>query len=139
MVSLHIAARQNFQRREKFVAEIVLTATDTGQRGGRTDHRALADLRAIIGFNAPDGGDEVAIDAIRLLDRVEGGAVLSENRPAILDAVFVHQNVEVIPDRFGELRLGIEQIHDPQIGREAGDVGLEHRARDAAALGLRPE
>src|SRR6516225_9718948 len=89
------AARENFQRREKFLAEIILAAADTGECRRRTNHRAFADLRAVIGFDAPDRGDEVAIDTIRLLDRVEGGAVLGENRPPVLNAILVHQEVEI--------------------------------------------
>ena len=115
MLGLHIAARENFQCGQKLLAKIILATTEAGQRGGRTDHRALADLRPVIGLHAPDGGDEVAIDAIGFLDRIEGGAVLGENCPAVLDAILVHQDIEIIPERFGELGLGIEQIHDPQI------------------------
>ena len=69
--ALHVAASENFQRREKLVAEIILAAADAGERRGRADHRAFADLGAVVGFDAPDGGDEMAVDAIGLLDRVE--------------------------------------------------------------------
>ena len=93
MLGLHIAARENFQCGKKFLAKIILTTADTGQRRGRTDHRTLADLRPVIGLHAPDGGDEVAVDAISLLDRIEGGAVFRENCPAVLDTILVHQDI----------------------------------------------
>src|SRR5262245_52332850 len=119
--------------------KIVLPAPDTGKRRRRTDDRALADLRSIIGFHAPDGGDEVAIDSVSLFNGIERAAVFGENRLAILHAILIHQDVEIIPDRFGELRLGIEQIHDAQIGRQSRKARLEDRARNAAPLGLRPQ
>ena len=39
---LHVAAMENFQRGEKFVAEIILPAADAGERRGRADHRPVA-------------------------------------------------------------------------------------------------
>ena len=134
-----VAAIEQFEDREEFVAEIILAAADAGERRGRADHRAIADERAVVGFDAPDRRDDVAVDPVLLLDRVEDRLVLRENGAAVRDAIVVHQDVEVIPERFGELGLGIEQVHDPQIRREAGDGGVEHRARHAAALGLRPQ
>src|SRR5262249_57485743 len=62
MIRLDVAARENLQRGEKFLAEIILAAADTGECRRRTDHRALAYLRAVIGFDAPDRRDEVAGD-----------------------------------------------------------------------------
>ncbi len=128
MLRGHIAARENFQCREKFVAEIVLPSSDTGKRRRRTDDRAFTDLRSVIGFHAPDGGDEVAIDSVRLLNRIERGAVFGENGLAVLDPVLIHQDVEIIPNRLGELRLGIEQIHNAQIGRQSRNARLEDRS-----------
>ena len=139
MLRPHIAARQDLQRREKLLAEIILAAADAGERRRRADHRAVADLDAVIGFDAPDGGDEMAVDAIGLLDRVEDLAMLREHRAAILDARVVDQDIEIVPERFGELGLGVHQIHDPQIRRQTRRIRVEDRARDAAPLGLRPE
>jgi hypothetical protein len=70
----------------------------------------------------------VAVDAVGLLDRVEGRAVLGENRAPVLDAVVVHQNVEIVPERLRELGLGIEQVHNAQVGGEPREIGIEHRA-----------
>ena len=99
----------------------------------------LADHRAVVRLDAPDRGDEVTIDAVGLLDLIEGRLMLRKDRAAVRDAVVVDQDVEIVPERFCELGLRIEQIHDPQVGREVSDLGVEHRARDAAALGLRPQ
>jgi hypothetical protein len=52
MVGPHVAAREDLQRGEQLLAEIILATADAGERGGRTDDRALADLRAVIGFDA---------------------------------------------------------------------------------------
>ena len=53
------------------------------------------------------------------------------------DALVAHQEIEIVPERFGELRLGVEQIHDAQVGREPGGQLLERLAADAAPLGQR--
>src|SRR5205807_5232741 len=91
MIRPHVAAREDFQRGKKLLAEEVAPATDAGERCRRTDHRAAADLRAVVGLDAPDGGDDVAVDPVGLLDRVEDGAIAGENRAAILDAILVHE------------------------------------------------
>ena len=51
----------------------------------------------------------------------------------------VHQDVEIVPERLGELRLRVHQIHDAQVGREAADMLVEGGARDAALLRERPQ
>ena len=119
MLRFHVAAREDFQRRKKLFAEIILPAADAGERRGRADHRALADLRAVVGLDAPDGGNDVPIDAVGLLDRGERCTMLRQDCAAVLDAGVVDQDVEIVPERFRELRLGVDQIHDPQIRREA--------------------
>ena len=96
-------------------------------------------MRAVVGLHAPDRGDDVAVDPVGLLHRVEDRAVLREDGAAVRDALLADQEVEIVPERLGEFGLGVEQIHDPQIRRQAGDIGVEHRAADAAALGLRPQ
>ena len=70
----------------------------------------------------------MAIDSVRLLNRIERGAVFGENGLAVLDPVLIHQDVEIIPNRFGELRLGVEQIHNAQIGRQSRNARLEDRS-----------
>ncbi len=139
MLRTHVAARQYFQRGEKFLAEEILAAADAGQCRGRADHRAIADLGAIARLDAPDGGDVVTVHAIGLFDRVEDGAVLRQDGAPIGDALLAHEQIEIVPERLGELGLRVEQIHDPQVGREPRDIGIVQRARDAAGLRQRPE
>ena len=81
----------------------------------------------------------MAVDAIGLLHRIERRAMLAPAcaRPS-RDARVAHQAVEIVPERLGELGLRIEQIHDPQIGRQTGDVWHRRpraRRRGAAASG----
>ena len=82
-------------------------------------------MRRVIRFDAPDRGDDVAVDAVGLLHRVELRLVFGEHLAALGEAVVVDQNVEIVPDRLGEFRLRIHQVHDAQIGREAGGEALE--------------
>ena len=71
MLLADVAARDDLQRGEQFVAEIVLPAADAGERRGRADHRAVADLRAVVRFDAPDRRDDMAVDAVGSLHGVE--------------------------------------------------------------------
>jgi hypothetical protein len=64
---------------------------------------------------------------------------LGDQRLALLDPVFGDQDVQVIPERLGELRLIVEQIHDPQIGSEVLGRFDESRMRNMPALGGRPK
>ena len=139
MLRLQVAAMQDFQRGEKLVAEIGLAAADAGERRGRAQHRPVAAERAVVRLDAPDRGDDVAVDAVLLLDLVEDGLVLGEDLAAAGDARVAHQDVEIIPERLGELRLRIDQVHDAQIGRQPCGVFLEARARDVALGGQRPQ
>jgi hypothetical protein len=133
-----IAAIEDFERREKLVAEIGLAAADTGQGRGRLQHAAIADLGRIVALDAPDRRDRVAVDAVGLLRGVELRLVLGEDLLALGEAVVVHQDIEIVPDRLGEFGLRIQQVHDAQIGREACREALEILLRDVAACGIRP-
>src|SRR5262249_47774753 len=108
MLRAHVTAREDLERGEKLLAEIILAAADAGERRRPTDHRAVADLIAVVRFHAPDRDDKVTVDAISLLDRIEGRAMSCQDGAAVLDAILIHQNIEIIPDRFRELGLGIE-------------------------------
>jgi len=130
---------QDLQRREEFVAEISLSAADAGQRRGRAQHRPVAAERAVVRLDAPDRGDDVAVDAVLLLDLVEHRLVLGEDVAAVRDARIVYQDVEIVPERLGELRLLVDQVHDAQVGRQAARKLVEARARDVALGGLRPQ
>ncbi len=79
------------------------------------------------------------VDAVGLLGRVELRLVLGQNSAAIGDARLADQHVEIIPERLGELRLGIEQIHDPQVRRQAAHVAVVDCPRDVAARRQRPQ
>jgi hypothetical protein len=129
---------QDFQRREELILEIFLAAADAGQGRGGIQYAAVAHHRRIIRFDAPDRRDRIAVDAIGLFHRVELRLVGGQHLAALGEPVVVHENVEIVPDRLGEFRLRIHQIHDPQIGREAGGETLETGLRDVAACGIRP-
>ena len=96
-------------------------------------------MRAVVGLHAPDRGDDIAVDAVGFLDRVERRAVLRQDRAAVGDALLADEEVEIVPERLGEFGLAVEQVHDAQVGRQPCDIGVEHRAADPAALGLRPQ
>ena len=119
MLGRHVAALQDFQRRQKFLAEIIAAAADASERRGRADDGAGAAERAVIRFDAPDRRDDGAVDAVGPLDSGEGRRILGEQFAPARDAIVVHQNVEIVPGRFGEFGLRVEQIHDVQVGRQA--------------------
>ena len=124
-IGRNVAALQDFQRRQKLFAEIIAAAADAGERRGRAQHRAVAAHGAVIRFDAPDRGDDVAIDAISALGRGENRSVLRQQLAPARDAIVADQEIEIVPGRFVELRLGVEQIHDAQVRREPGGVVLE--------------
>ena len=136
-VGLDVAAREDFQRREKFLTEVIAAAADAGERRGRAQHCAVAALGAVVRFHAPDGGDNVPIDAVGALHRREHRSILRQQLAPARDALIAHQEIEIVPGRFVELRLGVEQIHDAQVGREPCRQLLERLAADAAPLGQR--
>ena len=81
----------------------------------------------------------MAVDAVLLLDLVEDRLVLGEDFAAVGDARIADQDVEIIPERLGELRLGVDEVHDAEIGRQPLGELLEARARDVALGGERPQ
>ena len=81
---------------------------------------------------------DVAIDAIGFFHRVELRLVFGEDLAALGEAVVVDEDVEIVPDRLGEFRLRIDQVHDAQIGRKPRGEALEILARDVAPCGIRP-
>ena len=63
----------------------------------------------------------MTVNPVGLLDRVKSGAMARQDCPAVGDALIAHEDVEIIPYRFGELRLRIHEIHDAQLWREPRD------------------
>jgi hypothetical protein len=135
----HVATFENLECRQEFVAEIALPPADAGERRGRAQHRPLAGQRAKFRFDAPDRRDYVAIGAVRLLGRIEHGAVPGDHLAAGLNALVADQEVEILPHRPRELRLRIEQLHDLELGLEAAGGELEGAHRNAALLRQRPK
>src|SRR4029079_3369249 len=103
----------------------------------RADDRAVTALGAVVRLHTPDGGDDETVDAIGALRRLERVAVLIEQLAAALDAHVAYQVVEVFPERLGEFRLRVHQVHEAQIRREASRVGRVGLRRYALARGFR--
>src|SRR5436190_15055752 len=103
---------QDFQRGKELVAEIGLPASDTGERGRRAHHRTLAARGGEIGFDAPDSGDDVTVDAVGLFHRVESRGMLRQYFAAARDACISDEEIKIVPERAGEFRLGVEELHD---------------------------
>lgn len=82
MLRRDVAAMQDFQRDQEFIAEISLTAADTGERRHRAQHRPVAGERAVVGFDAPDRREDVPVDAVSVLDPIKTGRYFSRiSRP----------------------------------------------------------
>ena len=138
LLGAQIAAVQDFQRREELIPEIFLAAADAGQGRGGLQHAAVAHLGRVVRFDAPDRRDRIAVDAIGFFRRIELRLVFGQDLAALGQAIVVDQNVEIIPDRLGEFRLRIHQIHDAQIGRKPRGKTLKALLRDVAAGGVGP-
>src|SRR4029078_2892342 len=88
-----VTAVQDFQRRQKLIAEIGLARADAGESRGRAQHGTVAAERAVIRLDAPDRGDDVTVDAVGLLDLVEDRLVAGKQFAAGGDARLAHQDV----------------------------------------------
>src|SRR5262249_8190477 len=110
-----VAAMDNLEGGEEFLPEIVLAPADARERRGRLQHGTLADRAAEIRFDTPDRRDDVTIDPVGLLDRREGRLIFRQDLLSGGDARVADQEIEIVPQRLGELRLRIEKIHDVQI------------------------
>src|SRR4029078_11292619 len=139
MLRTHVATLKNLKSRQEFLTEIVLPPSDTGQRRCGTQYRAFAAKRSVICLDAPNDRDRVAINAIDPLHSIKNAAVFFEQCAAALDAFARHQDVEIVPDRLGELRLVVEQIHDPQMRRQRRGILCKSVSRNAPLRGRRPE
>ena len=137
-VRRHVAALQDFQRRQKLLAEEIAAAADAGKRRGRADHRPIAAERAVVRFDAPDRRKNGAVDAVGAFDGGEGRRILRQQGAALRDAVVADEEVEIVPRRLGEFRLRIELVHDAEIRREPRGEALEICPGDAAPGGIRP-
>src|SRR5262245_20919934 len=103
MVRNHVAAFDDLERREKHLGEQILAATEPGEPPGRAGDPADADQRAVSRLPAPDRCDDMAVYAVGPLHRVERGAVLCQHLAAARDALVVDEDVEIFPERLGEL------------------------------------
>ena len=69
----------------------------------------------------------------------KAAAIFFKQCAALLDALIRDQDVQIVPEGFGKFRLVVEQVHDPQIGRERSGVIVKHASRNAAPRRLRPQ
>jgi hypothetical protein len=129
-----VAARDDLDRREKLAAEKLLPAADTRERRGRADHIAIAFIGAEIRFDAPDRSDDIRIDTVSLLDPLKGRAVLREHLAALIDTALHDKLVDIIPDRFRELRLTIHQLDNFHVRVEIARFAIVDCLRNAARV-----
>src|SRR4029079_6554558 len=139
MLRPDVTTLKNFESRQKFFAEKTLSPANTGQRRSGAQNRSLAAKRSIVRFDAPDRRDRIAVNAVGPLYCVKNAAVFFDQRSAPLDAFVGHENIKIVPDRFGELGLVVEQGHDAHLGRYCRCVLCKVAPRNAALRRRRPE
>src|SRR5262249_53655789 len=122
LLRTNIAAVEDFHRRKEFIAKERLTAADASKRRSGAQHRAIADHVTVTRLDAPNRSDDMAIDTVGLLNLCKCCGMTGENRLPHSHALVARQPVEIFPDVADELRLRVEQVHDPQIGREPSGV-----------------
>ena len=83
LLGLHVAAVDDGQRREQLFGEEGRAAAVIGQRRQRVEDVHRAGIGAEAGLHAPDGDDDLLLDAVALLDVVEQRGVLLDDLLAL--------------------------------------------------------
>ena len=128
----------DLQRRDQLAAKIGRVLAVAGERRERLHQGTLADGFAEIGFDAPDGDHDMAIDAEARFDRIERRAPLRQHGSAVRDALIIDESGEIIPDRRLELGLLLLQVEHGPIGGKPARLRIEGRCGDALGFRLRP-
>ena len=132
-----VAGGQQRQQGQELATEELLAPSLAGQGGQRHAQRALAGDPAVVAFHAPHRDHGFRIDPVFGGDARQQLAVRGQHRPAIGHALLVHQAGQVVPDRGGELGLGVEQRQHAAVRLQVGGQPRELGRIDAARGGLR--
>ena len=133
---LHVAMLENAQRREQLFVGKRWAAAFIGQGGEGGDHRLVAHVLAEVAFHAPDRHQCVAVDAVALLDGLQGAGVFGQQRLATAHAGGRDGAVEVFPHRPGEFRLAAVGPDDRWVRAYACKGRIKHRGLDTGAQGF---
>ncbi|MCW0438969.1 hypothetical protein NB723_003933 [Xanthomonas sacchari] len=125
-----VAGLQQLQQREQFAAEERLATAFTGQGQQRHQQRALAGDAAVVALHAPHRDHRLRVDTVLLRDLREQVAMRGEHGATIVDALAVDQAGQVVPDRRGELGLGVEQRQHARVRLQTGGEAVEGRLGD---------
>ncbi len=126
----------------------VLAPAGVGLRSENLDGVAGVLLGAVGGLAAPDGDEDVAVDAGRFLDGDDLGLVLLQERAPLRAEVGEILWVQVLHRRLGELGLPgavvalaplDDEIGQRKVGGEALESRVEGGARDAERLRIGPQ
>src|SRR5579872_877012 len=126
----------DLQSGDQLAAKVAGALAVAAERRQRLDQRARAHRLAIIGFDAPDRGDDRARNAVALLRQSEGAGVFAQAVLAVGDPLVVDEAGEIVPDRRLEFRLVLLQAEDFHVRLHAGGRLVEDRAPDSAMDGL---
>ncbi|MCY1534052.1 hypothetical protein D9M68_694080 [compost metagenome] len=91
-----------------FPQRLVLGA---GARQPGIQHVGLADLAAVVGFDAEDGDQGGRVNLVLLADGGELRAIFGQHGAAVLHAFIVHRLGDVVPPRFAPLGLALGRGH----------------------------
>ena len=84
----------------------------------------VARLAPVIGLDAPDGRDDMLVDAEAPLCRPRDLVVLAHHGAAVGDALLVDEEAEIVPDQ----RLKF-QLYVPAAGRVAREAKYSNSAK----------
>ncbi|MCW0450422.1 hypothetical protein NB706_003256 [Xanthomonas sacchari] len=125
-----VASLQQLQQCEQLAAEERLAAAFAGQGQQRHQQRALAGDAAVVALHAPHRDHRLRVDTVLLRHLREQVAVRGEHGAAVVDALAVDQAGQVVPDRRGELGLGVEQRQHARVRLQTGGEAVEGRLGD---------
>ncbi len=135
----HIAALHDLQRRIDLRPGVFGLGSGADQGGERMDHILVAGLLAVIRLNPPNGHEDVAVDPVACLKRIEQGLILHKLFLAFLQPLGGDGPVDIFADRLDVFRLISGGLDHFGVGLKSLEGAIERGAGDARSLGRRPQ
>ena len=137
--AVHVAAVDYLQCGDQLGLKEGAAPPLIGEGGKRAEHGQVAPVGAIGAFQAPDGGEDLFLDAILRLDPVQQCLMPVKGLQAKGDAILGDGGVEIVPDGLGELVLVAVAFNDLGVECDPPQRRVEGGGWNARCQCPRPE